>query len=551
MRCGASASGRCPTETSLVLVPGDAAWARVTALLARHGLERRRYVVVHPGSRWLFKCWPAAATAAVIDRLAADGWPVVLTGAPDPAERALVAAVRAATRAPVVDLAGQLSLPELAALIGAARLFFGVDSAPMHMAAAMGTPTVALFGPSGDAEWGAVARRPPGRRLDRASLPPLRQQRLRRQQPLRLPADAARSPRRRRHRGPARRDRKHVAAMKLGIVRQRYTPFGGAERFVARAMEALAARGVGLRVYTRRWPASAAATAIEPVHLRPVLHRQPLARRELRPRGQGRRSRGIAPTSSRPTSASTAATSSAPATASTASGWRSGCAPGARSSASRIAANGYHRYILDAEARVFADPELKAVICISQMVKDDVRAHFPIAERQAARHLQRRRPGGVRPAGARRPRGDAAAAVGFVGEHVVFLLVGSGYARKGVPAAIRALARLPAAARLVVVGRDKRQDRYPALAARLGRRGPRALRGTAGRPAALVRRGRRVRAADALRPLVECGARGAGLRPAGGHQHPLRRRRAGARVRRRDCLSPPPTSTPSPPACAS
>jgi heptosyltransferase-3 len=140
-------------ETSLVLVPGDAAWARVTTLLARHGLERRRYVVVHPGSRWLFKCWPATATAAVVDRLAADGWAVVLTGAPDPAERALVAAVRAATRAPVVDLTGELSLPELAALIGAARLFFGVDSAPMHMAAAMGTPTVALFGPSGDAEW--------------------------------------------------------------------------------------------------------------------------------------------------------------------------------------------------------------------------------------------------------------------------------------------------------------------------------------------------------------------------------------------------------------
>ena len=66
----------------------------------------RRFVVVHPGSRWLFKCWPAAATAALIDRLAADGWPVVLTGAPDPAERALVDAVRAATRAPVVDLAG-------------------------------------------------------------------------------------------------------------------------------------------------------------------------------------------------------------------------------------------------------------------------------------------------------------------------------------------------------------------------------------------------------------------------------------------------------------
>jgi heptosyltransferase-3 len=54
----------------------------------------------------------------------------------------------------VVDLAGQLSLRELAALTARARLFVGVDSAPMHIAAAMGTPVVALFGPSGDLEWG-------------------------------------------------------------------------------------------------------------------------------------------------------------------------------------------------------------------------------------------------------------------------------------------------------------------------------------------------------------------------------------------------------------
>ena len=42
---------------------------------------------------------------------------------------------------------------ELAALTGQARLFVGVDSAPMHIAAAMGTPTVALFGPSGEVQW--------------------------------------------------------------------------------------------------------------------------------------------------------------------------------------------------------------------------------------------------------------------------------------------------------------------------------------------------------------------------------------------------------------
>lgn len=142
------------SEKALVLVPGDEAQAKVAGLLAQHGLLRRRFIVVHPGSRWLFKCWPAASTAAVIDRLGADGWSIVLTGAPGSAERALADAVRAAARTPIVDLCGTLTLRETAAVIGAARLFFGVDSAPMHMAAALGTPTVALFGPSGDVEWG-------------------------------------------------------------------------------------------------------------------------------------------------------------------------------------------------------------------------------------------------------------------------------------------------------------------------------------------------------------------------------------------------------------
>jgi heptosyltransferase-3 len=68
-----------------------------------------------------------------------------------------LAAVRAARRpgtAPTLDLSGQLTLKELAALAARARLFVGVDSAPMHIAAAMGTPTIGIFGPSGDREWG-------------------------------------------------------------------------------------------------------------------------------------------------------------------------------------------------------------------------------------------------------------------------------------------------------------------------------------------------------------------------------------------------------------
>ncbi len=145
-------------DRRLVLVPGAAAEARVAALLTEHRLDRHGFVQVHPGSRWLFKCWPADATAALIERIAAQRLRVVVTGAPDERERALVAAILAllppAIRADVVDLTGQLSLPELAALTAGARAFAGVDSAPMHIAAAMQTPTLALFGPSSEIAWG-------------------------------------------------------------------------------------------------------------------------------------------------------------------------------------------------------------------------------------------------------------------------------------------------------------------------------------------------------------------------------------------------------------
>lgn len=141
-------------DKRLTLVPGGGAEARADELLAQAGLTRQGFVHLHPASRWLFKCWPAEKVAQLADALAARGLPVVLTAAPDDREMALVAAVRQAAGTAPIDLAGRLSLKELAALTARAKLFVGVDSAPMHIAAAMGTPTVALFGPSGDIEWG-------------------------------------------------------------------------------------------------------------------------------------------------------------------------------------------------------------------------------------------------------------------------------------------------------------------------------------------------------------------------------------------------------------
>jgi heptosyltransferase-3 len=144
-------------ERALVLVTGERADARAAELMRAHGLEASRFIALHPASRWLFKSWTPERYAALIEALARDGWRVVVTGAPDPSERELVAATLAglssAARAMVADLSGALELRELAALIREARTFVGVDSAPMHIAAAMGTPVVALFGPSGEVEW--------------------------------------------------------------------------------------------------------------------------------------------------------------------------------------------------------------------------------------------------------------------------------------------------------------------------------------------------------------------------------------------------------------
>ncbi|HEY1459293.1 MAG TPA: putative lipopolysaccharide heptosyltransferase III [Casimicrobiaceae bacterium] len=145
-------------DKRLVLSPDDKSAARVRNLLAQQGLEPHRFLQVHPGSRWLFKCWPPEHSAALLDRLTADGLRVAVTGAPDARERTLVEAILAAcasaSRSRIVDLVGTMTLRELAAFTREARAFVGVDSAPMHIAAAVGTPVVALFGPSGEVEWG-------------------------------------------------------------------------------------------------------------------------------------------------------------------------------------------------------------------------------------------------------------------------------------------------------------------------------------------------------------------------------------------------------------
>lgn len=148
-----------PEERSPTLAISDAAQASVQAKLRAAGWNGERYALVHPGSRWMFKVWTAAGNAQAIDHLAGLGLAIVLTAAPDPRESALCDAILARASSRCIDLRGQLSLEELGAAIRGATVFFGVDSVPMHMAAALGTPGVALFGPSKDLEWGPWSER--------------------------------------------------------------------------------------------------------------------------------------------------------------------------------------------------------------------------------------------------------------------------------------------------------------------------------------------------------------------------------------------------------
>jgi len=140
-------------ERRLTLVPGQEAEDFVDGLLAEHRLQKKNFIHLHPTSRWLFKCWPTQKVTTLIAALQAQGHAVVVTAAPAEAELAMARTIQAGLERPAVDLSGQLTLKQLAALTARAKLFIGVDSAPMHIASAMQTPTVALFGPSGEIEW--------------------------------------------------------------------------------------------------------------------------------------------------------------------------------------------------------------------------------------------------------------------------------------------------------------------------------------------------------------------------------------------------------------
>jgi ADP-heptose:LPS heptosyltransferase len=121
---------------------------------------RGRLVAFAPGARWATKRWAPDRFAQVADALAAGGASIVLAGGPADAE--VLAAFRAALRAPLAADLSALPVEGLAAALARVDLLVSGDSGPVHLAAAAGRPVLALFGPTSHVRWGPAG---PGRVL--------------------------------------------------------------------------------------------------------------------------------------------------------------------------------------------------------------------------------------------------------------------------------------------------------------------------------------------------------------------------------------------------
>jgi UDP-glucose:(heptosyl)LPS alpha-1,3-glucosyltransferase len=255
--------------------------------------------------------------------------------------------------------------------------------------------------------------------------------------------------------------------MKIALVRQRYNPYGGAERFVERAMSALAAQDVELTLLARAWSggdagggrrmircdpfyigrvwrdwsfARAVCAALKSQAFDLVQSHERIACCDIYRAGDGVHRQWLA-------------------------NRRRAAGPWERLA---LALNPYHWYVLAAERRMFQSPRLRMVICNSHMVKEEVRRHFGLDEARlrviysgvdlTAFHPDLRRAWRARK---REELGIAPAAP-------VFLFVGSGFGRKGLPQLLRALSGVRDA-HLVVVGADKELARMRAANRASGR----------------------------------------------------------------------------------
>lgn len=122
------------------------------SVLRKHGISFEKPIIsIHAGAGNIHKQWTTEGFAEVADWLSAQGFQVIFVGADRDLEK--IDATMSMLGHKAYNLGGSLSIGELMALFEMSTLFLGNDSGPMHLAAAMGTPVVALFGPVDERRW--------------------------------------------------------------------------------------------------------------------------------------------------------------------------------------------------------------------------------------------------------------------------------------------------------------------------------------------------------------------------------------------------------------
>jgi heptosyltransferase-2/heptosyltransferase-3 len=159
------ALGQVATEPTIVEMfrVSDEARAAAGQLWTQRGLDQHQVVALQPSAGAPLKSWPIERWARLADGLAGLGYAVLLTGGPD--DRPLLAAVQARTSIPTAGISCGRPLDQAAALYARCALFIGLDGGAAHLAAAVGTPTLRLYGPAPVAVYGPWPRRPDQRVL--------------------------------------------------------------------------------------------------------------------------------------------------------------------------------------------------------------------------------------------------------------------------------------------------------------------------------------------------------------------------------------------------
>ncbi|MCC8366974.1 glycosyltransferase family 4 protein [Xenorhabdus sp. PB61.4] len=254
-----------------------------------------------------------------------------------------------------------------------------------------------------------------------------------------------------------------MKSVRLAIVRQKYRPDGGAERFISRALDALGNENLELNVITRSWQgdinpnwhvhlanpfkwgrisrekgfADAARAIWHKEHFDIVQSHERIAGCDIYRAGDGVHQRWLQQ--------------------------RARILPNWKSKL--LFASRYHRYVIDAEERMYSSPELKTVICNSEMVKQEIMEDFGLSAEKISVIYNAIDQAQFFPA-----KEDERIALrqqySIPAQVKCFVYVGSGFERKGLRAAIEAISMTDAY--LIVIGQDKAYNKYKQLANSLG-----------------------------------------------------------------------------------